>query len=444
MNVLIWLIYFGLMAPLVLITLRGKTVSSARHVLLAYGIVIGVVSLITSYQANDPAGNYGVTLWGSDGEGYFAQAQVISDLPFSDGFTSIISNYVGYQVILGNLFRVFGAHLAIGLAANALMVVLSGIVLYHSVRISAGDRRTSVLAVYLFIAYTPIVYFSAVLLKEPYIVFGMSLLIFGVAKINQARRIGILPLGVLIISCVIFASMRIPYLAVVPLTILVGAGSGYYRRLMLVSVVVAGIVFSWGTFAALSTHSFSTEWLTDTANSKSNVAYVKEQGASTSGVVLSLIGNYDGWAPWQRVAALPVTVGIQYSMPIVFWDWTTAVTSIPTVFGKNLTVLWLFGTGPLLLFSIKQWFQVERSFASQLFWIGCLMYCVVAYIYGGMIPRYAAPFLLLTFPFSAEVWRRLETRNAHGQDFSRFYFRYCTAGSLLGLLYLFRTATAVN
>jgi hypothetical protein len=404
----------------------------------AYAAILGGASMIAFNNSEAEVYFDVVNLGGSDGEGYYKQAYLISQVAFSDIENQIRSNYIGYQIALGSIFRVFSPNLMLGLLVNSFVVVSYSIFLYRIVLDVTGRERAAFFSILLLSLYTPYIFFAVSLLKEPFLNLGIVLVIYGISEAGTSKILNLKILGAFSISAIIFATMRVPFLLVIPFAILLLDNISIPKKVVIVTFLTIGVALNWSSIASMSTHKFDAEWLVDSVESRNLIGYVTSGAELPSGIVLKLIGNYDNWSLFQKILAIPITLLIQYTMPITFWNFSGMNIFVPSIFSGNLIVFWLFLIGPILIYlaiTLNGKIITDPTF-KKLFIIGLIMYIEIAYVYGGMLPRYAAPFLLFMLPGAGQFLDRCAESKVMRAQLISFIKKYYVIGLFFGTAYV--------
>ncbi len=153
-NAILILSSYSILVFFVVIMTMSREVIASRNAVYLYAVLLGLVAITASYDTFNISNIDVVDLNGSDGEGYYYQAVDISRGVLSDVMFEIRSNYIGYQLVLGVFFKIFGAHLLLGLLLNAFFQVLTVIFSYKFVLLSLKNQRAAHLKVIFIIAYT--------------------------------------------------------------------------------------------------------------------------------------------------------------------------------------------------------------------------------------------------------------------------------------------------
>jgi hypothetical protein len=266
----------------------------------------------------------------------------------------------------------------------------------------------------------------------------MVLVIYGITKARTSKILNLRIFGAFGMSALIFATMRVPFLLVIPFVILLLGNISKTRKVVVITFLIIGVAWNWSSIASMSTHKFGIEWLADSVESNNLIGYVTAASELPPGIVLKLIGNYDNWSIFQKILAIPLTLLIQYTMPITFWKFSGIKIFFPSVFNGNLIVFWLFVIGPIFMYlaiTLKDKLIADLTFRA-LFISGLVMYIGIAFVYGGMLPRYAAPFLLFMLPGAGQFLDRCTGSKKMRSQLISFIKKYYVIGLFFGAGYV--------
>ena len=128
--------------------------------MVAYALLISLGAILSINDSVIGPSWHAPYLTGSDGEGYFEQAQLLVREGITNFQTAIRSNYLGYQIFLAILFSVFGTDLAVGIVANLLILLLSITCLYRATLLLTESPRAARLAALAFMLTTANVFYA--------------------------------------------------------------------------------------------------------------------------------------------------------------------------------------------------------------------------------------------------------------------------------------------
>ena len=142
---------------------------------------------------------------------------------------------------------------------------------------------------------------------------------------------------------------------------------------------------------------------------------IKGQSLYSSGFTGTLLGSYAYDPITIKLIKLPITTLIQYLNPINIMDFNH---KNPWFFLEiNLKIIWLMFLGPLSIFTLINSFRVELKYRF-IFYVGLAGYIMVAFLHGGLVPRYALCFMVITIVPLAYVFDKIFS--------NKFYFNYGT------------------
>lgn len=360
---------------------------------------ITLISIISLFSYNDSI-KLGSELFpyvpGGDGEKYFVQARYLSKGNPLDAPNIITLNYLGYQIILGLWFKMIGTNLFYGLFLNYAVLTISLILLSISTYLLTENKSISYYTLILSLACSHFIASGIILLKDVFFLFSFSLILLTVMKYYRGSKSPLLLLN-LIIAGLIIGSLRLPFLVIIPIVaILIGR---FYssKNLILVGIMIAGFIAALPLFLSLTMFKFSEEKITGIVMETSFVEEELKKEKYQGGAVQRLIGGYTSMPTSKRLALLPIPILIQFVTPFKFWSTDFKNDHIYHILDQ-LNIFWYGFVGVLMFIVLLKLKWIENSNVRKLFIFGFLMYSVMAFIYGGTIPRYSMPFILFMMP----------------------------------------------
>ncbi|MCA9191818.1 MAG: hypothetical protein KDB03_08650 [Planctomycetales bacterium] len=389
---------------------------------------------------------------GGDGEAYYALGCELSDAVSSSNFLATVENlrinYRGYPLILSLLFAALGKSLFVGIAFNYLLV-FSSIILIFAVSLRTSGSGPAFYTT-LLSCLTPHFFAQGTILqKDAVIIFAFALFLYSSVFVLRSSRAfsSMTPWLGLVLSLLLLGITRLPFLLVLPahvallsmfrtsrITKSLSACIGIFLILAIGLIAMKEIFDRFAQGGIETVTSYSLGRLTDTESLKSSV------DASSTGMVRWLTTPLANANILQRISMVPLLVLIQYLLPFVFW--TTQFIDVHTWFFavNQLHLLWLVLVGPAFLFSILQFTKQNNATLQASFITGLLLYAFVAYVYLGVIPRYATPALVFILPLvGVVVFSSLGSLQLK-QRLYQFYFAYFGLGFLGLFVYLIRSA----
>lgn len=118
-----------------------------------------------------------------------------------------------------------------------------------------------------------------------------------------------------------------------------------------------------------------------------------------------LIGPYNTYPIWVRLILLPITVAVQFMIPLPFETVTAEFGMPPTNSLHRMSYLWYMAAIPMLSYYLFYWWRKNRGgVVLSLFALGAgIAYCIPAFISGGTVSRYAFCFVPLLSVVGAYV-----------------------------------------
>jgi hypothetical protein len=158
--------------------------------------------------------------------------------------------------------------------------------------------------------------------------------------------------------------------------------------------------------------------------------------SDNASTVTAVIGGFENWSIPKKLVMIPVLIATQYLTPVNFWatnsDYAYEFISI------NMNIIWFIFTGPLFIFAAF-FFRFNEPVQQRMSLTACSFYILMAFIFGGVIPRYAAPVLpLILISIAAASYAIISQKKVRAR-WLKFYMVYCFAGLAGGLaLFLFK------
>jgi hypothetical protein len=347
------------------------------------------------------------------------------------------SNYMGYQIFLGALFAVFGPNLLVALIANNALILISIICLYRATLLMTESPRAAMLACLAFMLTTVNIFYSLMLLKEPALGLAFALILLAVAKVVQGRKLGFAGISQVVIALLIIVSMRATLLI---FFIVLGAlvGGLLFKRRAHIFALLAGMVALIAPLARNFTiYELDASFVATTIVENRVVTSRFEAGdLDLAGVAGLVIGIYINLPFLAKVLLFPIPVIVQMLLPFDFWSRDFLDYHFASFFARNLNPLWYMFVVVWVAFSVAFFRRIEIPVLKRFLLAGVLYYIAVAVIYGGLIPRYAAPVLFFVYPAVGYWWHRAQQEPQVRQNIGRFFGHYYAAAFFAGLGYL--------
>jgi hypothetical protein len=374
---------------------------------------------ILSYNSSVTAGNeLNPFMPGGDAVRYFQQGQsLIRHISF-EYLLNLKTNYVGYQLVIAVISLFPGNSFFNILSFNYIVVVLISITVIKIVRyIYRGDNTKILESVALISFFIPqLISYSILTLKDPLIVFLSLVYIVHILKVIDGNRLfsAYLITG---ISILMLSFLRIPIVFfLVLLTIALNTkrrmkSVGLLLAILLLLTLFSGYIFSFTSYA------FDFDYFEGKV--LSNAILGNNQSSSNSGVI-SALGNYENIPMYRKLLLLPVSLVIQFITPFHFWKMDLISHHIYYI-NNQINLIWLLYTGPLFILTITNMRFIKNTRVRRLFLFGLVGYILIAFSYGGVIPRYALLFIFLMIPGVAIIYSKYREENKILKYFLNYY-----------------------
>ncbi len=444
-DVVFWVYLFGLMhILLVFAAVPERALRRTRNAICLYSICLAAISIVSyshSITIGTPVEPY---LAKSDGQGYFAEAMLLLNGNILDQLSASRTNYIGYQFILASAFRLLSADLIIGLLINNTTLVLTVVLLARTTFVLTRDPRPAFFSALAFMLTSKFIFYANVLLKDPFLTLGVALLAYALAQLKVKRSGSFGDYGAILGAILIFGTMRLPMLVLMPGGFLL-LGREFLRKAWI--LVVAGIIGGSAlasVFATFTTKEFSKDAVTQQTVQNSILDEQLRSGSvSTSGVVGRIMGGYTELPIAERLITIPVPTIIQFALPFDFWSTRFLDDHIIDFFNTNLNPVWYLFVGVFVICTALYWRDLPNWPIKALFGLGLAMYVIIAFVFGGVIPRYASPYLILMFPavgYQMTVWwLRARGSSSIRKVFGLYYLLFGTASAAYILFQLSRS-----
>ena len=384
---------------LILFALKSPVMRRTQAILLGYSVILVLISTFSYYQSIMLGTAVEPYLGGSDGQGFFVEAMIMSEGNILENIKKFGTNYSGYQVVLASIFDIFGRDLIVGLLLNNTVLLLVVIFLAKATFLITRDPRATFYASLAFMLTTKFVFYSNTLLKEPFLVLGVALLLYAFIQLKIQRHVSLLTYVWIIIAIMIFSTMRIPMLVLIPLTGLFILGRHIFRKTWL--FIIIGIFASdllIVLFSKFTYYEFIRINIYNTVFNNTILSSSFEGGVDNSGVVGYVMSSYEQLPLLARIVTIPIPVIIQYVLPFNFWSMKFLEDHFISLFNINLNIIWYLFVGVFAFYTIFNWKRLPNSILRNTFLIGGMMYMLIAFVFGGVVPRYASPYLLFIYP----------------------------------------------
>ncbi len=393
--------------------------------LTLYGFLLGLAVVIT-LKASATTGDFSSPyLAGSDGEGYFVQAHLLAQAGILDYQELIRSNYLGYQILLAVLFKIFSPSLVVGLIANSLMILASVACVQRATSLLTNSQRAGLLAAVAFMLTTAHVYYGLVLLKEPALLFAFALVLLAIVKIHQDERFGIRPIIYALIALAIIVTMRATLIVFLAMLLLI-VGTKLLRRRASLVLAVVGLAIVAAPFAAnFSIYTFDSGFFVGSVTENTVVSdRLSEGDIDVSGIAGRAGGFFLTLPFYLKLPLFFVPTFVQLMLPFDVWSTQFLSDYAPTFFFRNLNILWLAIVLPWAIYALLSIRRVQSPLIARLYVAGAAYFAFIAIIYGGLIPRYASTALVFLYPSIGYWWDQRVSDPAVRRSTSQFFLSY--------------------
>lgn len=369
-----------------------------------------------------------------DSLGYFELGKEVVKNGIEQNLNAI--NYIGYPLVLSWIFKFFGSHFIMGLLTNMILLFVN-IFLISECVIKITKRPSDYQNTFLTLLLTSTFMSTGfMLMKDIFIITSISLSL--IASLNLLNRENLIKnYSLLIVSVIIMSLFRFTFIWA-PILIFIITTIKKLKIIKLfpiIAVLLIGGLEIQSNYGKNTQRSFeeSIEFAT------SNNVITRKLDAGSSSTVSNFLFGYDNWSVLKKISFLPITSAFQYIIPFNVYSFDQSLIYPYYFISINYNIIWLFFTGPLLIFSIfniKRIRKGNRSLVLKITYLGILFYLIPAFIFGGLIPRYAVPFYSLLLPIMAVNLTEIKVSIAYRNKWKRFYLMYFLIASFLFCLYL--------
>ena len=383
------------LVPLFVLKRARGTSIAAQAVLLVIAIFLSVVAYDCLVSWSTPEG-YSLqrpNLVG-DARNYYKWAlRVYEGVPSEEPGDM----FLGFQLMMLGLWKVFGLSViwpqAMNMMFTMLSVVLTGLmtrrVLAH--RVTASPRTLVLSAMSLMCLLLFYLTSGVSILKEGATFLSITMggyALSSMVAVDEERQHLWWDICVFVLACLLMAFVRTTYLYFLALGVMVMTVSNW-RRDWVLSLCMLALIF--GLFVLSNyfvPYSFARhiEIVDGGWNMERTFNHIYSK---------TIFGFYFLYSPWHRLLMLPVTMGIQFVLPLPF----NHLFEQPYLlsFISRMTYGWyLFGGTALFYCLFVSWRRGENIGVWT--WWPVLIYIGEAYVMGGMMSRYLLPVQPLMVP----------------------------------------------
>lgn len=418
------------------ICVRGQDMARVRLVLSLYSVFLLLVTLVSYHASAPPIAGFKPDLAESDGENYYLQALLLSHGGILDDFNLLHLNYFGYSVLLAVAFKYLTSDLIIGLLLNDFCLVLAIVALVNCTKLITRSVQAALFSGVAFMLTAIYVFYANVLLKDPLLILGVILVGYAFSMLKLKRRPSVLPYAMLAAAALIFGTLRLPMIMLIPAGLLLLGRDILRKGWLAIGLLLVLAAPAMVTFGQFTTYKFSDDLVSQEALKNSLLSQAFAGGVDASGLVGHLVGGYTDLPLLIRVVTLPIPLAIQYFLPFDFWSTDFLEKNAILFFSSNLNFLWYAFVGVFALFSVVNVFRIRPPTLRHMFILGAAAYAAMAFSFGGAVPRYGEPYLMLVFPAIGYWMAEWQRGGAMRIRLSRFFTMYYCVFFGAGLFYL--------
>lgn len=371
-----------------------------------------------------------------DGQLYYDQAVILSDLGLFSYQDHLRLNYFGYQLMLGAVFTLFEPSIFYGVAVNNGFLVLTAFLLYLATHKLSGSRSAAFHAALVFCLTPVFISYSILLQKDPVLLFAGALLLLAMARL--AKNDAALPsLFLLALAFLILMTHRGALVPLMCLALFYFCSALARKRLLYIAASLVCLPAFFAFADGFTTHSLDTDFYVSAITDSQVIRGRLDDGRiEMRGIVANIASVYDALPFFLRIVAFGVPVMVQFFLPIDFWDASFLTVNAAYFFSKNLAPLWFLFVGAWCLFAVLNLRSCDNPLLRRLTLIGAVYYCAIAVVYSGAIPRYAMAGVVFVYP-AVGYWWSLQAQQAVARlKVRRFFFSYYVFLLVAFLLYI--------
>ncbi|MDC0244882.1 hypothetical protein OAK96_06490 [Pseudomonadota bacterium] len=421
--------------------LQEPSLHSSRNILIFYSFLLCLISIISYKQSVILGGELMPYLGGSDGEGYFKQALKLTGGDKIDKLGLLGGAYFGYQLILSIAFDILGESLFVGLLLNNTLVLLTALLVVKVTWILTEDIDSSFFSAVAFILTAKFIFYSNVLLKDPFLIFGVALVSYMVAATHTRKVMMPSSYLALIFAGLIFGMMRQPMLALIPIAFIV-LGRTSLRAIWLPGVLFFSLGSTFFAFiGSFTIHEFSSVDIITTVIDNQILSNAAIDGANIDGIVGSVSSVYGQLPIFIRILLIAIPAALQFILPFNFWSISFLNDHVINFFNTNLNVIWYMFVGVFMIYGVINWRRLPKSMNTRLFLTGFFAYLAHALIFGGVVPRYGSAYLVMMYPTIGFLMSSLMMKKENYIHIKKFFQNYYFLVFFAGILFVYLSLT---
>jgi len=240
----------------------------------------------------------------------------------------------------------------------------------------------------------------------------------------------------LISAALIFGVMRQPMLVLIPISfILLG-------RTSLKIIWLPGLIFfligtSFFAFISSVTNNiFSPELIVNIVTDNELLSKAADDGTNIDGIVGRVSSAYGELPIFIRMLLIFIPGTLQFVLPFNFWSTDFLNDHFINFFNTNLNVVWYMFIGVFMIYGMIFWSRLPKNMTTRLFLFGALAYLAHAFVFGGVVPRYASPYLVLMFPTVGFLMSSLVNKNGDYIHIRKFFQSYYFMVLIAGIMFI--------
>lgn len=413
---------------------RRKLVNSSFILFALYILVVSSFAILSFHSSIKLGSDTSPFIPGGDGETYFMQAKQISQASSLEEFRAMRSNFYGFQIILAIVFKIFGVNLFYGMAMNYFLLVISVYLIYISTLMLSVNIQIAKYTLICLMISPHLLQFGTILLKDIIIIFGFSLVMYSSTILRDLFSLKYYLY--IIFSIILVGILRVQFIIPMlffPILIL----KNKLNKTVSFALFVIGFAVLISPFILqFTTMDFNRSYFQETILENRHLDSRIE--LRSGGTVDAILRGYSEFSVFKKTAYIPVTSAIQIVTPFNFWNLLFLKGHFWLFIRSQLNVIWVFYLSIFMLFSIFNFKKIQNSYIKNLFLVGVLYFVFIAFIYGGVEPRYSTPSLVLIFPAIGYWLNEFKSNNYANRKITLFFVRYYIVGFLLFISYIIR------
>jgi len=412
-----------------------KTIGDKKSAsLIVYGFLFQFMVIIFIYLNAINAGNGIDPYITSDAGGYYRYAvELANSDDFLQTLREIRINYIGYPMFLGIFYKVLYPNLLLGLLLNVSIGLLNAYLAAKIAYFATGNKKVVFYTTLFFLISPQMTAASTYLLKDVFIINSFLVLLLATLLFNRSNYM--LSFFYLLYAITIIGLFR---LTVLPMFL----AFAYYisvKKLGIKQIILLLFLILIFFVGYSQTKSFSSghglegglSMMLTTAD-----AFAGRMGFSKGGVSFTehLVAGFNSWPLYKRIIFIPVFSLVQYLTPINFWSFGH---EIPWSYVRiNLQVVWLFFLGMITIFALLNYKKIANIFIKKLLLSALIGFILIAFMYGGTLPRYAYPFYAIFLISSAYIYNEVKEDTSLRKNYRAYRHLYFGLMVVMSVIYI--------